>query len=389
MSSEKRAVSIIVAAPGTCPLLKAGEGFALRGNDLSNSRGGRLCARGVCSIIPQVEAVLENLNPEDSLPSATMTCGAADCGAQFRLEQPSPKDQSGLFTTPSMRRKADRAFLDVVTPGEKPQSFMRTLTLDLRDELNFIGQSEKYDDGQSILKQGEPVHNFNILLHGMAGVVAFRDEKETLIGSVGEGEFFGEFALLSGLPGDYEVRAVGLCSVLKIARKEFLNLVLKRSALMRVMTRIVAEKVKAASASVENELSRGILGKLSMIPLIDLVQTFSQSRRTGTLVIHQSTTQAFIVFLNGAVISAVAGALKGETAFFSVLGWQDGEFCFEPSELFEPAPKREGAISAETIALLMEGMRRIDEARMDDEVLVDDEAPMDDEPKSDAANVTV
>lgn len=373
MSSEKRAVAIVVSAPGGCPLLKAGEGFALHGNDLSNPRGGKLCARALCTIVPQVEALLATLNPEDSFPTDTFTCGAAECGAQFRLEQPTPKDQSGMFTTPSMRRKSDRAFLDVVAPGEKPQSFMRTLTLDLRDELNFIGSTEKYDDGQPILKQGEAVHSFNILTHGMAGVVAFRDEKEALIGSVGEGEFFGEFALLSGQPSDYEVRAVGLCSVLKIARKEFLNLVLKRSGLMRILTRIVAEKVKSASASVENELSRGILGKLSMIPLIDLVQTFSQSRRTGTLVIHQSTTQAFIVFLNGAVISAVAGALKGETAFFSVLGWKEGEFCFEPSELFEPAPKREGAISAETIALLMEGMRRIDEASMDDDLLIEEE----------------
>src|SRR5205814_2083532 len=125
--------------------------------------------------------------------------------------------------------------------------------------------------------------------------------------------------------------------------------------LLRIMARLIAEKVSAASASVETQLSRGILGKLSMIPLADLVQTLNQSRRTGTLVIHNQTKQAFVVFLNGAIVSCASGQRLGEEAFFSVLRWQEGEFCFEPSENFEPLPDREGAIKTDTIALMMEG----------------------------------
>ena len=100
-----------------------------------------------------------------------------------------------------------------------------------------------------------------------------------------------------------------------------------------------------------------------MIPLVDLVQTLSQSRRTGTLVIHNRTSQAFIVFMNGAVVSAVAGAKGGEEAFTQVLDWEEGEFCFEPCEPFVPQPEREGAIGVDTMGLIMEGMRQIDERK--------------------------
>lgn len=334
----------------------------MRGTDLTNNtRGGHLCAYAICSLVPRVEELLQDLPADAELPTETLACLALDCGATFHLKTPNAREQSGMFTMPAMRRKADRAFLDVGEPDSRPAPFLSRLTLDLRDELQFIGKSIKFNDGEAIIHQGVEVKFFHILLHGMAGVVTRRDGDETLIGSVGEGDFFGEYAMLAGTPSDYEVRAVGNSTVLSIGRKDFLQLVLKRSGLLKIMTRLIAEKVKAAASSVENELSRGILGKLSMIPLADLVQTLNQSRRTGTLVVHHQTAQAFVVFLNGAVISCACGSRLGSEAFFYVLDWKEGEFCFEPSEPFEPSPERQGAITADTMMLMMEGMRRLDE----------------------------
>ena len=48
--------------------------------------------------------------------------------------------------------------------------------------------------------------------------------------------------------------------------------------------------------------------------------------------------------------------LAGETAFYRVLNWQEGEFAIE----FKPV-EREERIRTSTQGLLMEGMRRIDE----------------------------
>jgi hypothetical protein len=182
-----------------------------------------------------------------------------------------------------------------------------------------------------------------------------------MIGSVAEGDFFGEYSLLTELASEFEVRAVGDCIALAINRKDFYQLLLKRPALLTVAAKMVAEKFKAAAKSVENELSRGILGKLSMIPLTDLVQSLYQSRRTGTLVVHADKTQALITFSNGAVVSAVLGKRHGEDAFYRLVEWPEGEFCFEPSEFVDEDPQREGAVTLDTMGLMMEGVRRLDE----------------------------
>ena len=263
-----------------------------------------------------------------------------------------------------MRRKNDHVLLP---DGEKkkPVPFLKRLSLDLYDELQFIGTKKKYADGAAIMRQGVAAQQLLILTHGMGSVVVRRDGEERLIGSVSEGDFFGEYSLLTGVASDFEVRAVGDCAVLVIDKKEFYQFLLKRPALFHIVAKLISEKFKAAAVTVETELSRGILGKLSMIPLVDFVQTLCHSRRTGTLVIHYRTKQALIVFLNGAVVSAVTGKYQGEEAFYRLLAWKDGEFCFEPSEPFELKPDRDGAIKLDTMGLMMEGMRRADEKKID------------------------
>jgi len=363
MAKELRPVSLVVQQAGACSLIKAGEGFSLRGRDLTNPRGGKLCAYAICSVFPRLMTILRDLAPNADLPREPLTCAAPGCGATFSMEDPSPTDQSGMFTSPFMRRRTDNVVVQDGDPKKKPVAFLKRLSLDLYDELQFIGFERKYSDGSAILQQGVVATHLLILTHGMATVVVRREGEETLIGSVGEGDFFGEYSLLTGMTADFEVRAVGDCMVLSINQKEFYQLILKRPALFHIVAKMISEKFKAAAITVENELSRGILGKLSMIPLADLVQTFYQSRRTGTLVIHYHTDQSFILFHNGSVVSAVAGKRRGEEAFYRMLAWSDGEFCFEPSEPFELAPDRDGAVRLDTVGLMMEGMRRVDEFR--------------------------
>ena len=333
----------------------------MRGSDLSNPRGGKICAQAICSVFPRLQMLMRDLAAGAPLPRDLLFCTGPECYASFRLEEPTPSDQSGIFASPFMRRKNDHVLLSEGEAKKKPVPFLKRMSLDLYDELLFIGTKKKYADRATIMRQGVVAQQLLILTHGMASVVVRRDGEEKLIGSVGEGDFFGEYSLLTGVASDFEARAVGDCTVLAIDKKEFYQFVLKRPALFHLVAKMVSEKFKAAAVTVESELSRGILGKLSMIPLADFVQTLCQSRRTGTLVIHYRTKQALIVFLNGAVVSAVSGKHQGEEAFYRVLTWQDGEFCFEPSEPFEVKPDRDGAIKIDTMRLMMEGMRRVDE----------------------------
>ena len=90
--------------------------------------------------------------------------------------------------------------------------------------------------------------------------------------------------------------------------------------------------------------------------LVDLVQTFELGRKTGIIVIEGN--RAGLVYLSeGRVIDAEAGRLRGEFAFYRLLSISEGQF-----EATFMSVDRPDKIGISTQGLLMEGMRRMDEA---------------------------
>jgi CRP/FNR family transcriptional regulator, cyclic AMP receptor protein len=193
--------------------------------------------------------------------------------------------------------------------------------------------------------------------------VAKRGENndETVLVTLGRGDCFGEMSILTGEITSAEVRAKGPTAVLMLHREQLEGMLLKRPVLSREFSKLLAERLKATNQSLQSELSRGILGKLSMISLVDLVQTLNQSRRTGTLVLTYFGQQARLGFRNGQMSTAICGEFLGEEAFFTVVCWPDGDFCFEQAE---PAADAPGKVKTDIMGLMMEGMRRMDEARI-------------------------
>lgn len=104
-------------------------------------------------------------------------------------------------------------------------------------------------------------------------------------------------------------------------------------------------------------------GRLAQIPLVDLLQLFHLNRRSGTFELRRRTSdgrteRGRIHLHEGDVVQAVTGPVDGEKALFRLLGWSEGSFAFRPEPIAIP-PR----ISTTTRALLMEGMRQLDEWR--------------------------
>lgn len=97
-------------------------------------------------------------------------------------------------------------------------------------------------------------------------------------------------------------------------------------------------------------------GSLSDIAPVDLFQTLEVSRKSGTLHMAYEAARARIVFREGRVVDAEVGRLRGEEAVYRALVWNEGTFEVD----FGPVQGSE-AIATSTQALLMEGMRRVDE----------------------------
>jgi response regulator RpfG family c-di-GMP phosphodiesterase len=103
---------------------------------------------------------------------------------------------------------------------------------------------------------------------------------------------------------------------------------------------------------------RGVSGSLSEMSLPDMVQVLWHGRKTGALKIRSAGGAGEIHFVTGSIYNALFGNLRGEEAFYAMLALSQGDFVLDPNfaapqQLLQQSPE----------ALLLEGMRRLDEAQ--------------------------
>lgn len=100
-----------------------------------------------------------------------------------------------------------------------------------------------------------------------------------------------------------------------------------------------------------------VTGTLGLFSLVDLFQLLSSARRTGRLVVEHPDAVARIYFDRGQAVHAEFGSLKGVDAIYSLFADERGSFEFRIG-----LPTPENSISVGTENLVLDAMRRIDEA---------------------------
>lgn len=105
---------------------------------------------------------------------------------------------------------------------------------------------------------------------------------------------------------------------------------------------------------------RGISGRLSEISIIDWMQTLEQGRKTCALILRAGKEECTVFFNEGQVTHAACGKLAGDPAVFKVLTWTDGDW-----EVDFRRKSSERTTTMSTQALMMEGLRLLDEANRD------------------------
>ncbi len=98
------------------------------------------------------------------------------------------------------------------------------------------------------------------------------------------------------------------------------------------------------------------VGSTRDMAVVDLLQTFEISRKSGVVNLRNGDAQARIYFRDGKVIDAELGRLHGEEAVYRTLIWNEASFEVD----FKPVTN-DNLIGVSTQALLMEGMRHVDE----------------------------
>jgi CheY-like chemotaxis protein len=97
-------------------------------------------------------------------------------------------------------------------------------------------------------------------------------------------------------------------------------------------------------------------GSILDMTVVDLIQTFEMSRRSGTITFKSGSRLGYAWFKDGRLIDADVGTLRGEEAVYRMLVWSEADFEVD----FGPVD-REELVEQPTSVLVMEGMRRADE----------------------------
>jgi putative nucleotidyltransferase with HDIG domain len=122
---------------------------------------------------------------------------------------------------------------------------------------------------------------------------------------------------------------------------------------------LVALKVSRvlSGAGKVKKKSGGVSGSLTEMALPDVVQILFHGRKSGKLAITAQGRRGEILFCDGMIFDATFGEHVREEAFYAMVKLRDGDFELDPN--FRPT---EQVIQVSPESLLLEGMRRLDEA---------------------------
>jgi hypothetical protein len=97
-------------------------------------------------------------------------------------------------------------------------------------------------------------------------------------------------------------------------------------------------------------------GTFDDLSFAEVLQLLNLGRKTGMLIVRHGQQEAIVHLRDGEVVDAVADMIEGRDVVFRLLGWRQGEF-----EFTRDAKAVKHSIHMGTEALILEGMKRIDE----------------------------
>jgi CheY-like chemotaxis protein len=123
-----------------------------------------------------------------------------------------------------------------------------------------------------------------------------------------------------------------------------------------LLTRVAAILTRGRVTRPVVDDQQRLLGTLTEISLMDLLQILRMNRRSGLLELEAEGRRGTLFISEGEILDAEFGRFRGEKAFFRTLEWEGGKFEFRPQQVAVPP-----LITRPGENLILEGLRQLDE----------------------------
>ena len=245
-------------------------------------------------------------------------------------------------------------------PFDAQLPFLEQIPRDVQNLLIQKASIREYDEGDIILRRGSVSDEFFILQVGQVKECGKKHEGKYLEENLlPKGSCFGEASILSGIPLSRTFISAGFSTMLVMDKETFLEFVIERPGVLVVMYRMMADAIDRRTKSLDDLLKPGVQGSLSTQSFMDIAQSFGNSMKTGLVSLDNAGIQAVVGFNEGQMVYARSTNAEGELVLDDIMTWEEGNFSYEHT-----APIEEVNIQGDSMGILLDALRRIDEAGM-------------------------
>lgn len=335
-----------------CPLYEQGERMLLTGRTFSCPEGREVCLILIRDMTQLLFSLL-NDQAKGSKQDSAKVFSCSGCTGLIKFKRIDALE----LAEPAMAEKIEariQSTMQEVHGRVIASPFLRSIPPDKVDPVIRKFQEVKVPANAVIVHQGERNPNVYVVMTGSFGV----ENNGQRIARLGAGELFGEMSYLGAGHAIASVRALENSRVLAIRVDDFSRLLSSSSTVQAFMARLLADRLQQINAARARDFESCMSGKLDDVVPAELFQVFHMHQKTGVLAMDLAGGEARVSFREGCIINAQYNDLKNEDAIFSMLAEKKGYYRFTTGL---SAREMKAAEIGDFMALLMEGVKRVDE----------------------------
>jgi len=343
-----------IAEEINCPLYEKGERMELSDRTFSCPDGKEVCLILVRDMTQLLFGLLKEQAGDTQVAGKKYSCSGCTGLIRFlRIQEDRPVSSAGGGTERIEARI--QATLQEMHGRTVESPFLKTLPENKIEPVIRAFREVDVPEGRTLVHQGKPNPNIYLI---MAGSFTVENNRQK-ISSLGVGDLFGEMSYLGAGPAVTSIRALEHATVLAMGADDFSKLLSSSTGVQAFMARLLAERLQQINIMRVRDFENAMSGRIADVLPAELLQVFHMHQKTGVLTMELAAGKAHVVFREGGIVRAQYHGLQQAAAVYGILAEKEGYYRFTAG--ISPQEKSASEIG-DFMAILMEGIRRVDEA---------------------------
>lgn len=115
---------------------------------------------------------------------------------------------------------------------------------------------QQFEDGETIIKEGDPGKELFIIVKGKVNIVKESDGVKTTLATLGEGDIFGEMALVDSRPRSATAEALGEVTARVLDRESFKTMLTGNPKIAMLVFDKLCQRLRSVNDELQKEMVR-------------------------------------------------------------------------------------------------------------------------------------